>query len=224
MPFSVLVGAMSCYLNAVAPARTRGRARRRRLRLAIRGAGDDRRVPVRHASPRPIYNPISATLQERSKRLEAEMLGESASALQGSTSGFWVRQKSADGAAIINAKSSREQGAKLGGVTRLYLRQPTAISSSGSRPKRHAGRRLLAARRRAHLRQRQAARGRGHLPAQHQPDARTGARELRDARNGAVLATAHLTSRWRTAPASAPRVTGCNITNCWRVRSCSPPW
>jgi lipopolysaccharide export system permease protein len=64
-----------------------------------------------------VYNPISATLQERSKRLEAEVMGEAPSAIQESTSGFWVRQKSADGAAIINAKTSREQGATLGNVS-----------------------------------------------------------------------------------------------------------
>jgi len=64
-----------------------------------------------------IYNPVSATLHERSKRIEAEMLGEAPSALQGNTSGFWVRQKSPDGSAIINAVSSREQGSKLGSVT-----------------------------------------------------------------------------------------------------------
>jgi lipopolysaccharide export system permease protein len=64
-----------------------------------------------------LYNPVSATLHERSKRLEADMLGENPSTLQSNNSGFWVRQKSADGAAIINATSSREQGAKLGGVT-----------------------------------------------------------------------------------------------------------
>jgi len=65
-----------------------------------------------------LYNPLAAVLHERSKRLEAEMMGELPSAaLQGSSGGFWVRQRSADGAAIINAKSSREQGSKLGGVT-----------------------------------------------------------------------------------------------------------
>jgi len=56
-------------------------------------------------------------LHERSKRLEADMEGENLSALQQSTSGFWVRQKSRDGAAIINASTSREQGAQLGGVS-----------------------------------------------------------------------------------------------------------
>src|SRR6185437_8762749 len=64
-----------------------------------------------------IYNPISAVLHEHSKRLEAEMFGEIPSALQESTSGFWVRQKSDDGQAIVNAKSSRDQGSVLGGVT-----------------------------------------------------------------------------------------------------------
>jgi lipopolysaccharide export system permease protein len=64
-----------------------------------------------------LYNPVSAMLHERSKRLEADMQGATLSALQQSNSGFWVRQKSSDGAAIINAISSREQGAQLGGVS-----------------------------------------------------------------------------------------------------------
>jgi len=116
MPFSVLVGAMSCYL-----------ALSRRLELVVaRAAGVSAWQFVAPAMlaaflfgtvATTIYNPISAMLQERSKRLEAEVVGEVPSALQESSSGFWVRQKSADGAAIINAKSSREQGAKLGGVS-----------------------------------------------------------------------------------------------------------
>ncbi len=115
-PFSVLVGAMSCYLTLS-----------RRLELVVaRAAGVSAWQFVAPAMiaafifgtvATTIYNPISALLHERSKRLEAEMLGENLSALQGSTSGFWVRQKTPEGAAIINANSSREQGAKLGGVT-----------------------------------------------------------------------------------------------------------
>jgi lipopolysaccharide export system permease protein len=116
MPFSVLVGAMSCYLTL---------SRRHELVIA-RAAGVSAWQFVAPAMIAAflfgtlavtIYNPISATLHERSKRLEADMLGENLSALQANTSGFWVRQKSADGAAIINANSSREQGAKLGGVS-----------------------------------------------------------------------------------------------------------
>ncbi len=101
----------------VAPPRAGRRARRRRLRLAIRGAGDDRGVRCSEPSRRPSTIPYRRVLHERSKRLESEMLGENTSALQESTSGFWVRQKSAEGAAIINAKSSREQGSELGGVS-----------------------------------------------------------------------------------------------------------
>jgi lipopolysaccharide export system permease protein len=116
MPFAVLVGAMSCYLSLS-----------RRLELVIaRSAGISAWQFVAPAIivallfgtiATTIYNPISASLHERSKRLEAEMLGELPSALQESVNGFWVRQKSNDGAAIINAKSSRGQGAALGGVT-----------------------------------------------------------------------------------------------------------
>jgi lipopolysaccharide export system permease protein len=116
MPFAVLVGAMSCYLTLS-----------RRLELVVaRAAGISAWQFVAPAViaaflfgivATTVYNPISAVLQERSKRLESEVVGEVPSALQGSTNGFWVRQKSADGAAIINAKSSRDQGANLGNVS-----------------------------------------------------------------------------------------------------------
>jgi lipopolysaccharide export system permease protein len=116
MPFAVLVGAMSCYL-----------ALSRRLELVIaRAAGMSAWQFVAPALlvaflfgtvATTAYNPIAAMLHERSKRLETEMLGESPSALQVSNSGFWVRQKSAEGAAIINAQTSRGQGSSLGGVT-----------------------------------------------------------------------------------------------------------
>jgi lipopolysaccharide export system permease protein len=116
MPFSVLVGAMSCYLTLS-----------RRLELVVaRSAGVSAWQFVAPAMiaafvfgtiATTVYNPVAAMLHERSKHLEADMLGENMSALQENTSGFWVRQKSADGAAIINATTSREQGAQLGGVT-----------------------------------------------------------------------------------------------------------
>ena len=116
MPFSVLVGAMSCYL-----------ALSRRLELVVaRAAGVSAWQFVAPAMvaafafgtvASTLYNPISANLREISKRLEAEMLGEVPNALQGSAAGFWVRQKSPDGAAIINAASSQDQGAKLSGIS-----------------------------------------------------------------------------------------------------------
>jgi len=116
MPFTVLIAAMSCYL-----------ALSRRLELVVaRAAGVSAWQFVAPAIvsaflfgalATTVYNPISATLHERSKRLESEMMGELPTALQSNTAGFWVRQKSAEGAAIINAKSSREQGTKLGAVS-----------------------------------------------------------------------------------------------------------
>jgi lipopolysaccharide export system permease protein len=116
MPFSVLVGAMSCYLSLsrrleLVVARAAGVSAWQFVTPAMIGAF------VFGAVATTVYNPASALLHERSKRLEADMLGENLSALQENTSGFWVRQKSADGAAIINANSSREQGATLGGVS-----------------------------------------------------------------------------------------------------------
>src|SRR5271155_5811637 len=117
MPFSVLVGAMSCYL-----------ALSRRLELVVaRAAGVSAWqfvAPSMIAAflfgvvATAIYNPLAAVMHERSKHLEAEMTGElPSSAVRESTGGFWVRQRNADGAAIINAKSSRQQGAELGGVS-----------------------------------------------------------------------------------------------------------
>ena len=117
MPFAVLIGTMSSYLTLS-----------RRLELVVaRAAGVSAWQFVAPAMivaflfgtlATAIYNPVAAILHERSKRLEAEQTGElPSSAMQAITTGFWVRQKGAEGAAIINAKSSREQGAQLGGVS-----------------------------------------------------------------------------------------------------------
>ncbi len=82
MPFSVLVGAMSCYLSLS-----------RRLELVVaRAAGVSAWQFVAPAMigafvfgtvATTVYNPVSAVLHERSKRLEADMLGENLSALAG---------------------------------------------------------------------------------------------------------------------------------------------
>jgi lipopolysaccharide export system permease protein len=116
MPFCVLVGAMSCYLTLS-----------RRLELVIaRAAGISAWQFIMPAvavalligiAATTIYNPVSATLQERAQRLEDELFGRQQTPAGGSGSGLWVRQRSADGQAIINANSSREQGVRLGGVT-----------------------------------------------------------------------------------------------------------
>jgi lipopolysaccharide export system permease protein len=114
MPFCVLIAAMSCYLNLS-----------RRLELVVaRSAGISAWQFIAPAltvafligvAATAIYNPISASLQERSKRYEAELFGHNTSALSGSN--YWTSQRSSDGLAIINAKTSRDQGINLNGVT-----------------------------------------------------------------------------------------------------------
>ena len=115
MPFAVLVGAMFCYLNLS-----------RRLELVVaRAAGVSAWQFIMPAMLiawlmgailTTVYNPISANLRELATRLEGEMFGfEGAFRTPGS--GFWMRQRSDEGQTIINAKSSRQQGIELGGVT-----------------------------------------------------------------------------------------------------------
>src|SRR6185312_11407908 len=121
MPFCVLIGAMSCYLNLS-----------RRLELVIaRSAGMSAWQFISPALivafllgifATTVYNPVSATLQERSKRYEAELFGQNQegmlSGLGSSGGAFWLSQRSPDGqSAIINAQSTRAQGIYLNGVT-----------------------------------------------------------------------------------------------------------
>ncbi len=116
LPFCVLIGAMSCYLNLS-----------RRLELVIaRSSGLSAWEFVAPALivacllgvvATTIYNPISAVFQERAKRLEAVIFRRDPTALMPSGGGFWVRQRSNEGQSIINARSSQEQGIRLAGVT-----------------------------------------------------------------------------------------------------------
>jgi lipopolysaccharide export system permease protein len=119
MPFAVLVGAMFCYLNLS-----------RRLELVVaRAAGVSAWQFITPAiliaaligiGLTTIYNPISASLRELSTRLEADLSG-TGQGLRNSGSGFWVRQRTEEGQAVINAKSSRQQGIELGGVSVFRL-------------------------------------------------------------------------------------------------------
>jgi lipopolysaccharide export system permease protein len=118
MPFAVLIGAMSCYLNLS-----------RRLELVVaRSAGVSAWQFVAPAIvvalllgvfATTVYNPIAAALNERSKRLEVEISGSSPQALglRPNGNGYWVRQQSVDGPAIINAATGSDQGTRLAGIT-----------------------------------------------------------------------------------------------------------
>ena len=114
LPFCILIAAMSCYLNLS-----------RRLELVVaRSAGMSAWQFISPALivaflfgifATTVYNPLSAILQERSKRYEAELFGHAPGALSGSN--YWTSQRSKEGIAIINAKASRDQGVNLNGVT-----------------------------------------------------------------------------------------------------------
>jgi len=116
LPFCILIGAMSCYLNLS-----------RRLELVVaRSAGLSAWQFVAPAllvafvlglAATAIYNAVSAILQARSQRFEAELFGRTASALSRSGGTFWVGQRTDEGQAIINAVSSRDQGINLNGVS-----------------------------------------------------------------------------------------------------------
>jgi lipopolysaccharide export system permease protein len=113
MPFAVLVATMACYLNLS-----------RRLELVVaRSAGLSAWQFVAPAvivalligvATTTVYNPLSSALREQSKRLEADLFGNRSPERK---EGFWLRQRSVDGQAIINASSSRSQGAALDGIT-----------------------------------------------------------------------------------------------------------
>ena len=115
MPFCVLIGTMSCYLNL---------SRRNELVVA-RAAGISAWQFVMPAAlcafvlgvlAVTAYNPISASLQERAKRLESKTFSKQAR-IGDSAGPSWIAQRSAEGKAFINAASSAGQGVDLSSVT-----------------------------------------------------------------------------------------------------------
>ncbi|HZT28129.1 MAG TPA: LPS export ABC transporter permease LptG [Pseudolabrys sp.] len=116
LPFCVLIGAMSCYLHLS-----------RRLELVIaRAAGMSAWQFISPAVvvafllgiiATTLYNPLAAVLDEHSKRYEAELFGRNSAQIVSSGGPHWVSQRTAEGQAIINAQSSRDQGISLTGVT-----------------------------------------------------------------------------------------------------------
>jgi lipopolysaccharide export system permease protein len=117
IPFTVLIGAMVCYLNLS-----------RRLELVVaRAAGVSAWQFVRPAiliallvgiAVTTLYNPISATFRERSERLEAAMRADGRDQ---SDSNLWLRQRTQDGQSIINARRSTRQGSELSDVSIFML-------------------------------------------------------------------------------------------------------
>lgn len=116
LPFSVLAGAMFCFFTLS-----------RRMELVVaRSAGLSvwqiiapamLVAIVFGAIGTIVYNPVSASLREASKRIESKIFGQSETALEGYESGYWVRQRGGDGESILHARQSREQGLKLTTIT-----------------------------------------------------------------------------------------------------------
>ncbi|WP_332117315.1 LPS export ABC transporter permease LptG [Azorhizobium caulinodans] len=64
-----------------------------------------------------VFNPVSADFKERANRMEAEIFNTASGVFTQGTSGFWIRQQSVDGQAIIQAAASQQGGRQLTGVT-----------------------------------------------------------------------------------------------------------
>ena len=114
LPFAVLFGAMMSFVNLT-----------RKLELIVaRAAGVSvwqfLLPPVAVAALIGIisvtaYNPLSAVLKQPADQIETRLFGKTGRS-EADTS-LWIRQKSADGQAIIRAERSSDQGTVLGNVT-----------------------------------------------------------------------------------------------------------
>jgi lipopolysaccharide export system permease protein len=120
LPFCVLIGAMSSYLDLS-----------RRLELVIaRSAGMSAWQFIAPALlvafllgifATAVYNPIAAVMREQSKRFEAQLFAKQTAQYTNPNAPFWATQSTPEGRAIINAQTSRNQGVMLIGVTMMIL-------------------------------------------------------------------------------------------------------
>jgi lipopolysaccharide export system permease protein len=113
LPFSVLIGAMVCYLglsrrNELVIARAAGMSAWQFVAPAVLAA-----FAVGVAAV-VIYNPLAATLGERAKQIEETLFGSESG--RGAGTRFWVRQRSGETQSVLHASSSRDQGASLAGI------------------------------------------------------------------------------------------------------------
>ena len=114
LPFAVLFGAMAAFL-----------ALSRKLELVVaRAAGLSAWqflfppvliVALIGVFSITVYNPVSAVLKQRADRFETRLFGKTGRS-EVDTS-LWIRQKSADGQAIVRAERSSDNGTQLASVT-----------------------------------------------------------------------------------------------------------
>ncbi len=128
LPFAVLVGAMLAFVNL---------SRRSELVVA-RAAGMSvwqMLMPVAAIAigvglaSTMLYNPMSAMLKDKAYRLEAKLFGSRATLAETHKGGIWMRQDGNDGAYIVFAKSSLDQGETLRNVNIYRLTTQELITS-----------------------------------------------------------------------------------------------
>ncbi|MDQ0510162.1 LPS export ABC transporter permease LptG [Ancylobacter amanitiformis] len=115
LPFAVLFGAIGTFLTLS-----------RRLELVVaRSAGVSAWQFIAPACilalllgvfSTTVYNPLSAEFKERASRIEAEIFNRQTGLFASTTGGYWIRQQSVDGEAIIQAAAQSDRGRQLSGV------------------------------------------------------------------------------------------------------------
>lgn len=115
LPFAVLFGAIGTFLTLS-----------RRLELVVaRAAGISAWQFIFPACllavllgvfSTTVYNPMSAEFKERANRIEAEIFNRQTGLFASTGGGFWIRQQSVDGQAIIQAGAKADGGRQLSGV------------------------------------------------------------------------------------------------------------
>ena len=118
LPFSVLVGAMACYLalsrrNELVVARSAGMSAWQFVAPAA-----DRGLRDRACGDRDLQSALGRRCANGRSGSRRRSSATQQSGMQQSTAaGFWVRQSSVDGQSIVYAASSQEQGVRLDGVS-----------------------------------------------------------------------------------------------------------
>ncbi len=74
-----------------------------------------------------IYSPVVAEMRANYDRMNFEIFGGRSSFMETKRSGSWLRQRSADGEAIIHAKSSMDLGVRLADVTSFVFDSQGAL-------------------------------------------------------------------------------------------------
>lgn len=115
MPFAVLFGSIGTFLTLS-----------RRLELVVaRAAGISAWQFISPACvlavllgifSTTVYNPVSAEFKERANQIEAEIFNRQTGLFSSTGAGFWIRQQSVDGEAILEAAAKSDGGRQLSGV------------------------------------------------------------------------------------------------------------